>query len=244
MCHSICKICLLHFCIPWNRIRIQIELDADLDPDLFYKLCRSETLGRVTEPLVVLLFRFASNFVVWECLRDEEFAPLKNAEGAKGSQTQRPQKSRLPFNLFFWTAVFDIEIVPLNSCIWLSTYLTFHLFFLTAKSLSICSFEQLNLTCNLFLWKAEADFLSSVLLKIWSRLLSTCSLEQLYLTFNSSFWKAEAVFISKLVPLKSWSRHTCKLFFWKSEADFHSTSSVQLVLLISWSRLPCNLFFL
>ena len=143
----------------------------------------------------------------------------------------------------------SFQLVLLNSCIWHwncsfeHLYLTFHLFFLTAKSLSICSFEQLNLTCNLFLWKAEADFLSSVLLKIWSRLLSTCSLEQLYLTFNSSFWKAEAVFISKLVPLKSWSRHTCKLFFWKSEADFHSTSSVQLVLLISWSRLPCNLFF-
>merc|ERR1712183_445570 len=28
------------------------------------------------------VFRFANNFVVWECLRDEEFAPLKNAEGA------------------------------------------------------------------------------------------------------------------------------------------------------------------
>ncbi len=28
-------------------------------------------------------FRFAENFVTWECLRDEEFAPLKNAEGAK-----------------------------------------------------------------------------------------------------------------------------------------------------------------
>ena len=163
MCHSICKICLLHFCIPWNRIRIQIELDADLDPDLFYKLCRSETLGRVTEPLVVLLFRFASNFVVWECLRDEEFAPLKNAEGAKGSQTQRPQKSRLPFNLFFWTAVFDIKIVPLNICIWLST----------------CSFQQLN-------------HFQFVLLNSWIWL-ATCSCEKLKQTFfQAFFWKYEA----------------------------------------------------
>jgi hypothetical protein len=35
---------------------------------------------------MVYRFRFANNFVVWECLRDEEFAPLKNAEGAKGKR--------------------------------------------------------------------------------------------------------------------------------------------------------------
>jgi hypothetical protein len=37
--------------------------------------------------MLTTLARFANNFVVWECLRDEEFAPLKNAEGAKGRLT-------------------------------------------------------------------------------------------------------------------------------------------------------------
>jgi len=51
--------------------------------------------GIKMEKFVFDVFRFAKNFVVWECLRDEEFAPLKNAEGASDFSPSHCRKSLL-----------------------------------------------------------------------------------------------------------------------------------------------------
>ena len=46
-------------------------------------LLKNICIVKIIYIILYFSFRFADNFVTWECLRDEEFAPLKNAEGAK-----------------------------------------------------------------------------------------------------------------------------------------------------------------
>jgi len=66
--------------------------------------------GIKMEKFVFDVFRFADNFVVWECLRDEEFAPLKNAEGAKDGTPSYCRNAVLALHQK-WLTVAGAEIV-------------------------------------------------------------------------------------------------------------------------------------
>ena len=49
--------------------------------------------GIKMEKFVFDVFRFADSFVIWECVREEEFAPLKNANGASDSTPAHCRKA-------------------------------------------------------------------------------------------------------------------------------------------------------
>merc|ERR1712183_1201335 len=66
--------------------------------------------GIKMEKFVFDVFRFANNFVVWECLRDEEFAPLKNAEGASDFTPTHCRNSLLALHQK-WLRIAGAEII-------------------------------------------------------------------------------------------------------------------------------------
>jgi UDP-N-acetylglucosamine/UDP-N-acetylgalactosamine diphosphorylase len=69
--------------------------------------------GIKMEKFVFDVFQFAKNFVVWECLRDEEFAPLKNAAGASDFTPEHCRNSLLALHQK-WLRIAGAKLLDIN----------------------------------------------------------------------------------------------------------------------------------
>ena len=65
--------------LPYHVAKKKIPFYSDADQKT---VTPTSNNGIKLERFVFDVFQFSDNFVVWECKREEEFSPLKNAEGA------------------------------------------------------------------------------------------------------------------------------------------------------------------
>ena len=76
--------------LPYHVAKKKIPFYCDAEQKTVTPLSNN---GIKLEKFVFDVFQFSDNFVVWECKREEEFSPLKNAEGASQDTPQTAREA-------------------------------------------------------------------------------------------------------------------------------------------------------